>query len=625
MQQRKRRLSPESAGTGSGGYKKLAATDGTLQIFVKLPDRTMTLDVTLSDTIDTVKQRIRDKDGRWPVSAYWLVHGGKPLQEGTSTLRDYNVAKESTLHTRFRAGDDPRDIKIKVVTVGEDDSIELVVGSGSSKSWEQETVKSVKKKLAKIRSEDASLYRLRHSRTGALLDDAQTLLDCDIVLGAPYLCLAIGGVVVVTDTMTKEKRKWKTGWIALNARMGPSVFEPFSKQKGVSRHNLRFLIKNKAMSAFLPCSVLYEHCKDLEIEAHPADPECTLTFAAPGGVTTALSTCRNELMASVVSRYCDLFGVSQGALAFSDVTATTVVGDYLESRSKLLIPDYKGIVSVQIADSAQSMGSMLALLKQLRDATLLAMSQLPYYSRYAQYCTPLLEPTAPVHGFVARQFQQSLTEHRGVPQRIGGGGDYLRPRPLLTISRIERVQNPRLVDVYKACIGCIEGLNRPCAPAIPDVNAPLLVGSTLNEYFLFHGAPSAVLQRICEGGFDPRRGGANAGKMFGTGTYFAENASKADRYSEPSGGAAGGERSVLMARVCLGATHVTRVSMPTATMPPDRQDGKAPLDSVTAEKATQGGAVDLREYVVYTASQALPEYRIWYKHDQRCECARCRD
>jgi hypothetical protein len=195
-----------------------------LQIFVKLPDRTMTLDVTLSDTIDTVKQRIRDKDGRWPVSAYWLVHGGKPLQEGTSTLRDYNVAKESTLHTRFRAGVDPwvinlvttssptvtacgrgrgRTLKIKVVTVGEDD-IDLVVGSGSgpaNEQLQQETVKSAKKKLAKIRSEDSSLYRLRHSRTGALLGDAQTLLDCDIVLGAPYtepdsLCLdKLGGLL----------------------------------------------------------------------------------------------------------------------------------------------------------------------------------------------------------------------------------------------------------------------------------------------------------------------------------------------------------------------------------------------------------------------------------------------
>ena len=120
--------------------------------------------------------------------------------------------------------------------------------------------------------------------------------------------------------------------------------------------------------------------------------------------------------------------------------------------------------------------------------------------------------------------------------------------------------------------------------------------------------------------------------MFGVGSYFAENASKADRYTWSATGRQQRtqERCIIVARVCLGSTHITPIGMPAATMPPNRLDGSgSPLDSVTAEKRNRatgfGGAVDLREYVVYDKGQALPEYKIWYKHEQRCECAQCKD
>ena len=54
----------------------------------------------------------------------------------------------------------------------------------------------------------------------------------------------------------------------------------------------------------------------------------------------------------------------------------------------------------------------------------------------------------------------------------------------------------------------------------------------LNEHFLFHGTTADVLNKICKGGFDPQRGGEEAvGKMFGTATYLAANASKSDIYT----------------------------------------------------------------------------------------------
>ncbi|XP_078371828.1 protein mono-ADP-ribosyltransferase PARP14-like isoform X2 [Oculina patagonica] len=163
--------------------------------------------------------------------------------------------------------------------------------------------------------------------------------------------------------------------------------------------------------------------------------------------------------------------------------------------------------------------------------------------------------------------------------------DAVRKTANVTITKIERVQNPAQYRVYIVRKEQMEQKN----------------GS--NEKILFHGTDVGSCPSINKFGFNRSYCGKNA-TMYGNGVYFARDASYSTRttYSPPDGA---GNRYMYLARVLAGEYTTGRQGM--ITPPPKGSDATDAYDTVVDNPGNPS------IFVVFYDNQCYPDYLITFK------------
>ncbi|KAG2298198.1 hypothetical protein Bca52824_034670 [Brassica carinata] len=141
---------------------------GFMQIFVTfLTGKTISLAVQTSSTVDNVKTIIHHKVG-FPTNRQKLLFAGYHQMEGDSTLADYNIQKDSTLHCVLRLSESMR-IFVKTLT-GKTIAFDEVKSS--------DTVKNVKARIEG--KEGIPKHQQMLVFAGQQLEDGRSLADYNI-------------------------------------------------------------------------------------------------------------------------------------------------------------------------------------------------------------------------------------------------------------------------------------------------------------------------------------------------------------------------------------------------------------------------------------------------------------
>ncbi|XP_065713918.2 protein mono-ADP-ribosyltransferase PARP12-like [Patagioenas fasciata] len=160
--------------------------------------------------------------------------------------------------------------------------------------------------------------------------------------------------------------------------------------------------------------------------------------------------------------------------------------------------------------------------------------------------------------------------------------DFRRTMPKTVITRIRRVQNPSLWELYQWQKEQMQKSNG---------------GKAADERFLFHGTSEKYVDAICQQNFDWRICGLH-GTVYGKGSYFARDASYSDNYCEEDSYT----KTMFLARVLVGEFTLGSSSY----VRPPLKDNQNFYDSCVNSCSNPS------IFVIFEKQQIYPEYLIEY-------------
>eukprot|EP00406_Dinophysis_acuminata_P040708 CAMPEP_0179377994 /NCGR_PEP_ID=MMETSP0797-20121207/89108_1 /TAXON_ID=47934 /ORGANISM="Dinophysis acuminata, Strain DAEP01" /LENGTH=711 /DNA_ID=CAMNT_0021094055 /DNA_START=96 /DNA_END=2228 /DNA_ORIENTATION=+ len=188
-----------------------------------------------------------------------------------------------------------------------------------------------------------------------------------------------------------------------------------------------------------------------------------------------------------------------------------------------------------------------------------------------------------------------------------GGGRGRGGLPALSVERIEELRNPDLQRSYELGLREFVDAHPAGCARLADEEALRVLGPPVdcNEVFLWHSAPPDEIERICSDGFTPVATGA------GTGQAGAGGAARGGGGHAPTD-----VRCSLLVRVLLGESAVAEGTAATRAAHPRGPGETDAYDSVRTVHFSADGVLDYSEHVVRRPSQALPLFRVFYRHEE---------